>query len=321
MLVTMTWKSMGLAAGAAIVMTTLAPRVAHACSSPSHCPYDPTATMIGDPALRPTNTCVVVDYGVRGYAYEMHREVIEPGLAYVSTDGTRIALEATEWQRYFCPSMELAPDTDYALVGPGFSSCEVDGEITLATFHTTASADETAPSTPGPIDDVSCHVERCDSSACCGPYVVTTYRSEWTASTDDLGAVAYVFGGQVRFGETHAWYLGGGGRGPMFGFAGFAEALTPHEVRAIDGSGNTSAPAVEGRACTVVEDDAAVDPDAGTATDASISASADASVTDVDAGRASEGGSCRAGLTRSSPPFLPIGVAMFVAWLRRRGSR
>lgn len=312
---------MGLAAAAAVVTTTLAPRVAQACSRPSDCPYGPRAILIGDPALRPTNTCVVVDYGLRGFAFEAHREAIEGGLAYVAADGTRVPLVPTEWHRYFCPSTELEPDTDYTLVGPAYAGCTVDGEMSLASFHTASAPDVAAPSPPGPIDDVSCAVVRCDSSACCGPYTVTTYRSEWAASTDDLGAVAYVFGGEVRFGETHEWYAGGGGgHGPMFGFAGTAEGVVPHAVRAIDGSGNTSAPAIEGRECVVVEDDAAVDPDAGPATDAAIALREDAGTPGMDAGPASSGGGCSATHARSSSLLTFVGAALAFA-LRRRACR
>jgi hypothetical protein len=311
---------MGLAAAAAVVMTTFAPRLAHACSRPSDCPSEPRAILIGDPARRPTNTCVVVDYGLLGLAFEAHREAIEGGLAYVAADGTRVALVPTEWHRYFCPSTELLPDTDYTLVGPAYAGCTVDGETSLASFHTASTPDVAAPSTPGPIDDVSCAVVRCDSSACCGPYTVTTYRSEWAASTDDLGAVAYVFGGEVRFGETHDWYAGGGGYGPMFGFAGAAQGLVPHAVRAIDGSGNTSAPAVEGRECVVVEDDAAVDPDAGPAIDAAIAPRGDAGAPDMDAGPASSGGGCSATHARSSSLATFVGAALVFA-LRRRARR
>jgi hypothetical protein len=321
MLVRMIGKGTGLVAGALMVVTTAAPEAARACSGPPHCPNAPWVRMIGDAAVRPTNTCVIVDYQVRGSRFEAVRETIESGLAFVAPDGSRVPLAPTEWSRYYCPTLELAPDTDYTLVGPEYDVCDLVGEATLATFRTGAGPDHTPPSTPGAVDDVSCRIVRCNSGACCGPYVVTVYESQWAPSTDDLGAVAYVFGGEVRFGESHEWYRPTA-RGPMFGFAGRAEGLVPYEVRAIDGSGNTSAPAVEGRSCTVVEDDAAVPSDASvTPRDAFVAAALDAGVTS-DAGSGERpAGSCSARVPHDETPTpVVLGVLALVGLVscRRR---
>lgn len=273
--------------------------------------------MIGDAMLRPTNTCVYVDYGLRFHPLTELRETVAASLFYEAADGTRVALAQTEWKDFYCPTAALAPDTDYALVGPAVSGCGLEGEATLHSFHTTAGPDETAPTTPGPVDDVSCRTDSCDSSACCGPYTVTIYESVWAPSTDDLGGVAYAFGGELRFGARHAWYTGGGGAsyGPLFGQVGTAVGLTPHRVRAIDGSGNTSEPAIEGSACEIVPDDAAVSADAATPMPHTVDAAT--SVDPADAGTtegAGGGGGCSAHAARRDGPAAM--ALAFLAWLR-----
>ncbi len=298
---------------AVVIATWMAPRPASACSFITACAETPTLALVGDVASRPLNACI----GVRYAEVDWYREpVVPPELAYVASDGTRIALEATDVLRVYCPTQPLAPDTDYALVGPERDTSDYDctplAEIELLTFHTGTNADTTAPSAPGTVEDESCRRDVCDSSACCGPYDVIEHQSTWGVATDDGGEVAYAVDGELRTWTTRRWTNGGGGRGSVWVFD-----REPREVRAIDVAGNLSEAALHGEPCVPEP----LDPDGGVP-DAFTPSAPDASIaTSVDASMPSGGGSGGGCSIASSAPrtWLPFGlVFLLVVGCRRR---
>ena len=193
---------MGLAAVAAMEITSIAPSAARACSPTFDDGCESNVEVFVGVTERPTNACIRASWSLPN-----PDETFDPGDAgadggdvgpfsagtsdfvYVAPDGSTIALLAGTMR---CPERELAPFTEYAIVGP--SACGRGEPFEYARFTTTAGPDTTPPTQPGPVSS-SCWTESCDSSACCGPYVIRVVSSSWAASTDDGGAVLYDAGG------------------------------------------------------------------------------------------------------------------------------
>jgi MYXO-CTERM domain-containing protein len=303
---------------ASLGLFVIVPAPAAACSGPSYCAREPTVAMLGDLTARPTNACVFVDYGIHLLFAPEQRAVLEAGLSYVAADGSRVPLRPTDWRHFYCPESELAADSDYVLVGPSWSGCGLEGETELATFRTGASADRVPPSAPGAVVDVApCVWDACDSSACCGPYLVLVHESEWAAATDDRDVVAYAYGGELRFAtRTRWWNQSMVQYGPQFGYAGGTEYLDPHNVRAIDMGGNLSAAAPDRRDCAPPPRpsdagmlDASSDRDASDA-DAHRD---DGGAPAIDGGAAAGSAGCRVTPGAGRGPLGTLALSMFVA--------
>lgn len=288
-----------------------APQRASACSYIHPCLMRPTLVLVGDVTARPLNACIAVQYaGAPWYG-----EPITPELAYVASDGTRIALAATDTLRVFCPTELLAADTDHVLVGPeSTEGCGVGAEVELLTFHTGATLDTTPPSAPGTVEDVWCAHDVCDSSSCCGPYDVIAHQSMWDVATDDGAEVAYVVDGELRVFSTHRWSDGRRIQPiPVWVFDD-----EPHDVRAIDVAGNIGEPALHGAPCVP----APIEPDAGVP-DAFSSARHDASTSVVDAAMPSGGGGggCTVAARDDEPTHARVMLFVILGLVARRRRR
>lgn len=301
----------------AVLAAWSAPQVARACSFIRPCEERPTLALVGDVTSRPLNACIGVQYAVVPWYRE---PLIAPELAYVAADGTRIALEAADTLRVYCPTEALAPDTDYVLVGPRRDTSDYDcqplAEVELLAFHTGSAADTTPPSAPGLVEDVECFRDVCDSSACCGPYDVVAHRSVWSAATDDGAETAYVVDGELRVGSERRWSDGLGGRPTSV----WVFEREPRDVRAIDVAGNVGEAAMHGERCVP----APIEPDAGlpdaftsSALDAAVERMPDAS---MPSGR-SGGGCSIASPTRRTSGALVLLVALALFARGRRGIR
>jgi hypothetical protein len=196
----MTCKSKGFAAAVFMAMTAGTPRIAHACSPVLDDGCDANIEVFRGVTERPTNACIratwslddeepVSDDGGGDAGDVGPRVSATADFVYVAPDGSTVALLPGAMR---CPERELAPFTEYAIVGP--PACGRGAPIEYGRFTTTAGPDTTPPTLPGPIGS-GCWTESCDSSACCGPYVVRVVSSSWGASTDDSGAVLYDAGG------------------------------------------------------------------------------------------------------------------------------
>ncbi len=135
---------------------------------------------------------------------------------------------------------ELNPDTEYVIydVGDPASCGETDPsvEVEVARFTTGAGPDLSPPAPPVVHGVSECHVNVCESSACCGPYSLTSWRLDYEASPDD-DVIGYRTpeGGVVpfRYGE---WVASGGY--PLE--VGRASGSSHLRIVAIDHAGNVS---------------------------------------------------------------------------------
>ena len=303
----------------AVLAAWSAPQVARACSFIRPCEERPTLALVGDVTSRPLNACIGVQYAVVPWYRE---PLIAPELAYVAADGTRIALEAADTLRVYCPTEALAPDTDYVLVGPRRDTSDYDcrplAEVELLAFHTGSAADTTPPSAPGLVEDVECFRDVCDSSACCGPYDVVAHRSVWSAATDDGAETAYLVDGELRVSSERRWSEGLAGQPTSV----WIFETEPRDVRAIDVAGNIGEAAMHGEPCVPapIEPDAGV-PDAFTpsAPDASTGTTSDAAMSSGGGG----GGCAIVSRERGGPVDLVVFVMLTLLarsrW--RRGAR
>ena len=292
-----------------------APRPAEACSFIRPCAPRPTLALVGDVASRPLNACIGVQYAEVPWYSE---PLIAPELAYVAADGTRIALEATDTGRVYCPTQALAPDTDYVLVGPERDTSDYDcrplAEVELLAFHTGSAADTTPPSAPGLVEDVECFHDVCDSSSCCGPYDDVAHRSVWSAATDDGAETAYVVDGELRVDPQRRWSE----RSATQPTHVWVFDTEPRDVRAIDVAGNIGEAAMHGEPCVPapIELDAGV-PDAFTpsAPDAGVVTSPDAAMSSGGGGGCSVASRDDSG---SRALMVVVGLALLARTRRRR---
>ncbi len=321
MLVGMTWKWMGLAAGAACVMGASTPTVAHACSPPigsGGCVEN--IDVFPDVLVRPTNACIVASWSIEApppgavldAAILLDAPSIDGGVpdqpdggtrdfVYVSPDGEEIALSPGGGLR--CPTRELDPATEYVIVGP--TRC-TGAPREYARFTTTDGSDTTPPTTPGEVVS-TCRTEVCADGACCGPYTAVYVHSSWEPSSDDSGVVLYatsaglrrsagsetavVTSGSVMFGRL----INGSGSGFV------SPGSPPTSVVAVDIAGNASEPGPTSASCVPV-------PDAGLGSD-------------MDAGvEGSRSGSCslHARTNDEGPSIVIAGLALLGVIARRR---
>lgn len=229
----------------AMLWSAASPMRARACSLLPACQARPTLWLVGDVTARPRNACIGVQYT----AAPTYPERVTPSLAYVASDGTHIALEATEVHRLYCPREPLAADTDYVLVGPEldatWDACSVVGEVELLAFHTGSTLDTVPPSAPGTVEDVApCHRDECPTFTCCGPYDTLSHRSAWSAATDDGTEVAYVIDGELRADARRTW-----AESPPRPPYDILFEREPLDVRAVDVAGNVGPPATHGARC------------------------------------------------------------------------
>lgn len=257
---------MGLVAVAVMVMTTFAPRVAHACSPPSGGCHE-TVDLFSEITDRPTNACILAsweltdswddpDAGMDAATHEPSPDAGTRDFVYVAPDGTEIALLPGALR---CPEVLLEPLTEYRVVGP--SDCGRGPPRDVGRFTTGAGPDTTPPTAPGAVHRY-CHRESCGSSSCCGPYSVVITNSSWAPSSDDSRLVLYRGRGLQRQ-NTLATFQDSGD--VMFGVIFTGGALAHRgsgvtSVVAVDIAGNESDPGPAGDWCPP---EAFVPPDAG----------------------------------------------------------
>jgi hypothetical protein len=301
-----------------------------ACSQPTaRC--EGSVSLFGVLTDRPTNGCVLINNRVvtgGGWGGSDDAGMPDAGaprgeFAFVGPDGTRVLLvPGTLW----CPERELLPNTEYALVGPAnIGGCLYGAEFEYGRFTTGAGPDTTPPPTPAPPTSLSCSVQSCESSACCGPYVVTVISASWGGVEDDSGVVLYEGGISLRSTPSYRWYRGISGA-VMFEqneSFGIGASVGPSSVTAIDIANNTSAPSPLTVSCPPPEDagamlDAGVTPDAASTLDAAPVAPLDAG-TERDAGVRASGGGCTAS-ARNTGLLAALSFAL-AALLHRKRTR
>jgi hypothetical protein len=168
---------------------------------------------------------------------------------YVAPDGEEISLVWNDGLR--CPERELAPSTEYVIVGP--TGC-TGAPREYARFTTTDGPDTTPPTTPGAVVS-TCRREVCESSACCGPYTAVYVYSAWEPSTDDHGVVLYASAAGLSrsAGSTTAVVTSGsvmfGGLILGTGIGFVTPGSAPTSVVAIDIAGNASEPGPYSASC------------------------------------------------------------------------
>lgn len=326
----MTWKSVGLVAVAVMVMTTFAPRVAHACSPPGRGCFE-TVNVFAEIENRPTNACVWITSEIRdwelpsdtGTDADADGGVGMGDFVYVAPDGEEIALLPGVMR---CPERELAPLTEYAVVGP--TDCGRGERREYGRFTTGTGPDTTAPSAPG-ASSQSCTSDRCDDSACCGPYTASIVTTYWGASTDDSGLVLYDAGRGLQS-LTYVSYFSTSSGSVMFdrifsfGTLGIAYAGVFRGVRAYDIAGHESPLGPSPTTCPPPPPppDAAIDPaldafmpDVGSISDSG--ASLDAETTSPPP----SGCGCRAHRGHTSATLSISGLVLVGVIARRRRRR
>lgn len=270
---------------AACVMAamSLCSRPAEACSPPrAYC--EGTVSLLDVLTDRPTNGCVLINNRVvTGGGWGSTEDAGAPDagaprgeFAFVAPDGTRVMLvPGALW----CPETELLPNTEYTLVGPAsVGGCLYGSEFEYGRFTTGAGPDTTPPPSPAPPTELSCSTQNCDSSACCGPYVVTVISTSWGSVEDESGVVLYAGGATLRTSPSYRWYQGVSGA-VMFEqneSFGIGARVGPGSVTAIDIANNASAPSPLTVSCRPPED-------AGATLDAGSTLGVDAGPTSFDA--------------------------------------
>lgn len=105
-----------------------------------------------------------------------------------AADGSEVRLRRESITDLFMADAALEPLTEYVLYDVGDpSSCGVTDraiEIEVARFTTDTGPDLVPPAPPTVSGVSACSTNRCDSSSCCGPYELTSYRLLFTESPD-----------------------------------------------------------------------------------------------------------------------------------------
>ena len=256
------------------------PNAGEACSPPvASC--GGTVSLLGVLTDRPTNGCVLINNRViGGGGWGSTDDAGQPDagaprgeFAFVGPDGAHVMLiPGALW----CPERELLPNTEYAFVGPAsVGGCLYGTEFEYGRFTTGTGPDITPPPTPTAPTEISCSVQSCDSSACCGPYVVTVMSAGWGGVEDESGVVLYTGGASLRTAPSYRWYQATSGS-VMFEqneSFGIGSRIRPSSVTAVDIANNESAPSPLTVTCPPPED-TGVAVDAGIAMDVGPSTSA-----------------------------------------------
>ncbi len=286
-------RSLGLAAGVAAMawsVWTASPSTAHACSPPVGGFCLEQIDVFPELTVRPTNACIVAGWSTSpgpggGWTFDAspgdagapERDAGPRSFRYVAADGTEVALLGVPM---LCPEHELAPNTEYTIVGP--TACGDGPPREYARFTTSEGPDTTPPSPPGAIT-VQCLSDSCDDSACCGPYTASIVHSVWEPARDDSGVVIYPASGLTRRADVEGFYetsgrvmfdtlFFSGRRVARGGFVG--------HVVAWDIAGNASEPGPASPGCPP-PDDAAIDT---SEPDAAIDAAGLDAASELDAG-------------------------------------
>lgn len=280
-------------AACVLAAMSLCSRPAEACSPPrGYC--EGTVSLLDVLTDRPTNGCVLINNRVvTGGGWGLTEDAGAPDagaprgeFAFVGPDGTRVMLvPGALW----CPETELLPNTDYTLVGPAsVGGCLYGSEFEYGRFTTGSGPDITPPPTPAAPTFLSCSIQTCDSSACCGPYVVNVISAGWGPVEDESGVVFYAGGASLRTSPSYRWYEGSGVMFDQSESFSIGSRIRPDAIVAIDIANNQSAPSPLTVTCPPPED-------TGVAGDAGHDITLDAG-TALDAGTPTEasGGGCSA---------------------------
>jgi hypothetical protein len=355
----------------------LGPSPARACSAIEPGIFSRSMFPRGGATGIPTNVRVVVRYGARNYGVPV--DAGDPGigtdLELRSRAGVPVAVSritAVSGKSHYLgeevvvltPTQPLAPATEYEVVdrrpnipcGPNRPmSCALGAVTVVGAFTTGAGPSTEAPAGPTGARLIEGMFSHCNSSSCCGPYLVKRFEARWDeaaagtrlynvyAGTPQIPLVRYLDGSQLNLAVGCA----GGSGDPN------ALWVTPGSVsvRAVDQAGNEG-PAVElgtipanvcADAPTAGVDfppepsgvDAAIDahdaggeavtgvdtaPDAGSATpDARLDSAVPGSDVASPAPRTSSGGGCQVGGSPGAAlSALPLALLLAAAGLARR---
>lgn len=94
------------------------------------------------------------------------------------------------------PTTALAPDTTYEILDTLREDCFTypcgdDEPEVISTFTTGSVEDVQPPGLSGLHSPVVSPIDRCESDACCGPYVMRRWSLAWDQASDDHGIAGY----------------------------------------------------------------------------------------------------------------------------------
>ena len=331
-------------------------RRAEACSAPypglsgrALYPADETSGV-------PLNARIVVRYRV-GRELGNGFPPLGPDLALRVANGAAVAVTSeligtgsywnTETLVILRPSQPLAAGTSYEVLDRRgkipcdifANDCALGDPAVFARFATGSASDSVAPQFAGVNPLIVGAFDRCDSSACCGPYVSRSFGITWTRGQDDVAGQAVRYN-LYRVGDAGpvASLIDSDGIGlavSCMGTGVYPQSLMvrtgTYFVRAVDWAGNEDTNDIQVRvpddACTGLSTDGGSPTDADSVSDASVGTTDAGGARDSSADRAnasapnqSSGGSCSMGVGSGDDQgtVLPLLLVLGLLGVRRR---
>jgi MYXO-CTERM domain-containing protein len=267
----------------------------------------------------PLNARIAVRYRV-GHELDNRFPPLGPDIALRVANGAAVAVTSeligtgsywnTETLVILRPSQPLAAGTSYEVLDRRSkipcdifaNDCALGDPAVFARFATGAASDTVAPQFAGLSPLIVGAFDRCDSSACCGPYVSRSFGMTWTRGQDDVAGQAVRYN-LYRVGDAGpiASLIDSDGIGlavSCMGTGVYPQSLMvrtgTYFVRAVDWAGNEDINDIQVR----VPDDACT----GSSTDGGSPTDADEGFLEPGAEPSDGGGARDSGADRASAP-------------------